>query len=157
MAFYSSLWPQPYRHKSSMKLVDYLAANRTVRYGSVRFGRESLAMQGGNQEHDTPAYRLQPQLSVQLESQTTGTQSLDHMEYQTYPAAPTQPPLYPPMVSHSQPATIVIHTTTLNRIPVGRDPTFIRCPSCQSDVVTVIHSTTSKRTHAAALILCFVG
>lgn len=112
---------------------------------------------GMNRELDPPAYTLQPQLSVQLESQTTGTQSAGQM-YQTYSTASTQPHPYPyPIVSDSQPGTIVIHTATLNRVPVGRDPTFIRCPSCQSDVVTVIHSTTSKRTHAAALILCCVG
>lgn len=134
---------------SSAKLVDYLAANQTVQFDSVQF----FAMQSVDQERDP----VQPELRVQLESQTTASQS-GH-SYQTYPAAPTQPPLYPPMGQpYPQHTPIVIHTATRTYlVPVGRDPTFIRCPSCQSDVVTVIHSTSSKRTHAAALILCFVG
>ncbi|XP_017838880.1 lipopolysaccharide-induced tumor necrosis factor-alpha factor [Drosophila busckii] len=78
--------------------------------------------------------------------------------YQPYPAGPTQPPLYPPMQPPGNTCVIVHHTPTVPmRVPVGTEPTFVRCPSCQADVVTVIENKPTSRTHLAALILCLVG
>ncbi|XP_060655022.1 lipopolysaccharide-induced tumor necrosis factor-alpha factor homolog [Drosophila nasuta] len=77
--------------------------------------------------------------------------------YQPFPQGPTQPPLYPPFTQQPTTSCVVIHTTTKNQVPVGRDPTFVRCPSCQSDVVTTIQTKPTTRTHAFALGLCFIG
>ncbi|KAH8371349.1 hypothetical protein KR093_007055 [Drosophila rubida] len=120
--------------------------------------------------HQLPAQTTSAQLREQVNSQLPGpaqvtTAYIPAQTYQPYPGGPTQPPLYPPFVQQHLPpqpqraanACVVIHTTTKNQVPVGRDPTFVRCPSCQSDVVTTIQSTPNTRTHAFALGLCFIG
>ncbi|KAH8411074.1 hypothetical protein KR222_011749 [Zaprionus bogoriensis] len=99
-----------------------------------------------------PPCTAQPELRVQLESQTPYSAQSTAASAQVYTSYQTEAP-QPPL--HT--STVVVQTTIMNRVPVGRDPTFIRCPSCQSDVVTVIHSTTTRRTHAAAIALCLVG
>lgn len=125
----------------SAKLVDCLPANQTVRFDSVRFGwvwffchAKRCSGTGSGAAGVACAARIADN-GISVGSQ------LSNASGGTYTAA-------------SLPATL---SAAHSNVPVGRDPTFIRCPSCQSDVVTVIHSTSSKRTHAAALILCFVG
>ncbi|KAL7736092.1 hypothetical protein ACLKA6_003828 [Drosophila palustris] len=79
-----------------------------------------------------------------------------------YPGGPTQPPLYPPYIPQpAQPATsacVIINSTAQHQhIPVGRDPTLVRCPSCRNDVFTTVLTTPTGRTHMFALLLCLVG
>jgi len=103
-----------------------------------------------------PAYTEQPLPS----SNFTPAQT-----YQQYPGGPTQPPLYPPYIPQPpQPATttgacVIINSSSLHHqpIPVGRDPTLVRCPSCQNDVLTTVQTTPSGRTHLFALGLCLIG
>ncbi|XP_017864602.1 PREDICTED: lipopolysaccharide-induced tumor necrosis factor-alpha factor homolog [Drosophila arizonae] len=105
-----------------------------------------------------PPQPLQPQVAVQ--AQATPQAQIRYVPaqtYQPYPAGPTQPPLYPPMQQPPGSSTVIIHTTLPQRVPVGRDPTFVRCPTCQNDVITRIDATPTGRTHLWAMVLCLIG
>ncbi|XP_030572352.1 lipopolysaccharide-induced tumor necrosis factor-alpha factor homolog [Drosophila novamexicana] len=116
------------------------------------------------EKQEPPPYTEQPLPETQPQPMPQATPQaqisfVPAQAYQPYPTGPTQPPLYPPMQQQQQPpgSCVLIHTTQPIHVPVGRDPTFVRCPTCRNDVVTTIQNTPTGRTHMWALLLCLIG
>jgi len=119
------------------------------------------------ENNEPPAYTEQPLPSNNFTPAQTYPGGPVQVPPQSYPGGPTQPPLYPPYTLNPPPqpavttgtSCVVINSTTQFRpqVPVGRDPTFVKCPSCHADVLTTVTTAPTGRTHVVALILCLVG
>ncbi|RNA30609.1 lipopolysaccharide-induced tumor necrosis factor-alpha factor [Brachionus plicatilis] len=78
------------------------------------------------------------------------------MEKNQIPSYPVQPPPYPsqPM---QYPSNVVIQPVINQRNFLGKDPSYITCPSCRAQVLTNISHETGLGTWLIAGGICFVG